>query len=225
MRDEIYNNDSKPHGMKHIENVITNILNTDDRKVDTYIYFGEIFLYLHEMFLDNVNASLSKSFSNDNIYNFASLSEDKKMSMLQSVLGMHFEVAYKDGIVIKVVSCSEFFKSLLRKSCEEVGLVYSAEKNNGYQDEITYVFKLEDEINSPDKYLKFMESSAEIKVIQNILTVKKAEKLVRLCNYDVGRFTFNLKNLMQKEYNKRLLIETKDDDLTDYIKKIYENVA
>lgn len=225
MIDDIYDKDSKPNDDSRIAGVITNLFNTYDRKIDTDIYFYEMFSYLHEMFLENMKASLSKSFMNDNIYNFASFSEEKKMTMLQNIFGTSFEVEYQDGIIIRVVSCGEFFKSLLRKSCEDINLAYVIEKNVGYHDEISYVFKFVEEIDSPDAYLEFMNASAEIKRFDKIMTAKNIDKLIQLCKVDTSKFTFNLKNLMQQAYNKTMLKEARNDDLTSYIKKIYESVV
>lgn len=228
MNDLIYDRDSKPNSEEDIKNVIFSVFNDFKEEFindDYKMYFSDFFLYFHKLYLENSNSSLSVSFQKDNIYNFAKMSNEKKQSMLNHISGMSFNVEFKDGVIIRVESCGDFLKSLLRKACEDTELAYVIEQEYSFYGDINYVFLLMDDINTPDKYLKFLNSPADIKVYQETVQAKNIDKLIKLSVREVGKFTLNIKNIMQQEYNMGLVNSTKNDDLSEYINKIYQSVA
>lgn len=228
MNDLIYDKDSKPNSKEHISNVIVNIFNDFDIELadeDNKMYFAEMFLYFHELFLENSNASLSASFQKENIYNFAKIKEEKKNLLLKHISGISFKVEYKDDVIIRVESCGDFLKSLLRKACEDVELAYVIENDQSFYGDISYVFLLSPDIYTPDAYLEFLNAPADIKVFEKTVKAKIIDKLIQLSIKESGKFTLNIKNIMQQKYNESLLNATKNDDLSDYIRKIYQSAA
>lgn len=203
---------------------LTNIYSSKYREAFEDIYFTEVFEdCIYKLLLQNANYSLIESFQKDNIYNFAGLSEDKRNIILNSVLGMSFDVEYEDGVVIKVVTFKNFFKGLLRRVCEEVEMMQVVERNISMNDSLTYAYVFNDSINNNESYTKFLNSPDFKKAFKNQVECIKVERLLQELKYAVNTYTRNLKNAMVQEHNNRLLHDVKKEDLTESMKRIFAN--
>lgn len=203
---------------------LTNMYSSKYRESFEDIYFTEVFEdCIYKLLLQNANYSLIESFQKDNIYNFAGLSEDKRNNILNSVLGMSFDVEYEDGVVIKVVTFKNFFKGLLRRVCEEVEMMQVVERNISMNDSLTYAYVFNDSIKDNESYTKFLNSPDFKKVFKSQVECIKVERLLQELKYAVNTYTRNLKNAMVQEHNNRLLQDVKKEDLRESMQRIFAN--